>query len=222
MAASLEGPRAPRLLGDLHRWREHQLAVALVDLDRLAVANLTTQKCVGKWILQIFLHRPLERPGAIDRVVADPAQPGASAFAEIEADLAVREQAPEPDKLAEALKPELLKVFPAALLGRLVVIPYYPLTDDDMGRIVKLQLGRITRRMKEQHDADFRYTDEVVAEIVRRCNDPASGGRMVDNIITNTMLPAISLEILNRSLIGQEINAADVGVVDREFTYAVH
>jgi type VI secretion system protein VasG len=57
---------------------------------------------------------------------------------------------------------------------------------------------------------------------VRRCNDPASGGRMVDNIITNTMLPAISLEILNRSLIGQEITAAEVGVTGGEFTYAVH
>jgi type VI secretion system protein VasG len=132
------------------------------------------------------------------------------------------ELAPEPEKLAEALKPELLKVFPAALLGRLVVIPYYPLTDDDMGRIVKLQLGRITKRMKEQHDAAFRYGDDVVAEIVRRCNDPASGGRMIDNIITNTMLPAISLEILNRSLVGEEITEAEVGVVDREFTYAVH
>jgi type VI secretion system protein VasG len=132
------------------------------------------------------------------------------------------ELAPEPDKLADALKPELLKVFPAALLGRLVVIPYYPLTDDDMGRIVKLQLGRIARRMKEQHDAAFRYSDEVVAEIVRRCNDPASGGRMVDNIITNTMLPAISLEILNRALTGEEITAAEVAVADRAFTYAVH
>jgi type VI secretion system protein VasG len=131
------------------------------------------------------------------------------------------ELAPEPEKLGEALKPELLKVFPAALLGRIVTIPYYPLTDDDMGRIVKLQLGRISKRMKEQHNAAFRYGDEVVGEIVRRCNDPSSGGRMIDNIITNTMLPAISLEILNRSLIGEEITEAEVGVVDRDFVYAV-
>lgn len=131
------------------------------------------------------------------------------------------ELAPEPDKLAEALKPDLLKVFPAALLGRLVTIPYYPLSDEDMGKIVQLQLGRIARRMKEQHNATFRYGDEVVEEIVRRCNDPASGGRMIDNIVTNTMLPAISLEILNRSLVGEEIAEAEIGVVNREFTYAV-
>ncbi len=75
--------------------------------------------------------------------------------------------------------------------------------------------------MTEQHDAAFRYGDEVVDEIVRRCNDPASGGRMIDNIITNTMLPAISLEILNRSLIGEEITEAEVGVVEQDFVYAV-
>ena len=131
------------------------------------------------------------------------------------------ELAPEPEKLAEALKPELLKAFPAALLGRIVTIPYYPLSDDMMGEIVKLQLGRIVKRMKSEHNAVFAYSDEVVAEIVRRCNDPASGGRMIDNIITNTMLPAISLEVLNRSLTGEEISEANITVVDGDFAYEV-
>ncbi|MEO1491951.1 MAG: type VI secretion system ATPase TssH [Pseudomonadota bacterium] len=131
------------------------------------------------------------------------------------------ELAPEPEKLGEALKPELLKVFPAALLGRIVTIPYYPLTDDDMGKIVNLQLGRITKRMKSEHNAAFNYGDDVVAEIVRRCNDPASGGRMIDNIITNTMLPAISLEVLNRSLTGDIITEANVTVADNDFVYEV-
>ena len=131
------------------------------------------------------------------------------------------ELAPEPEKLGEALKPELLKVFPAALLGRIVTIPYYPLTDEDMGKIVKLQLGRIVKRMKSEHNAAFNYSDDVVAEIVRRCNDPASGGRMIDNIITNTMLPAISLEVLNRSLTGEEIHEANVTVADGDFAYEV-
>ncbi|MEM9060509.1 MAG: type VI secretion system ATPase TssH [Pseudomonadota bacterium] len=131
------------------------------------------------------------------------------------------ELAPEPEKLAEALKEEQLKIFPAALLGRLVTIPYYPLSDDMMGKIVKLQLGRIVKRMKSEHNAAFNYTDEVIAEIVRRCNDPASGGRMIDNIITNTMLPAISLEVLNRSLTGEEISEANVTVADGDFAYEV-
>lgn len=131
------------------------------------------------------------------------------------------ELAPEPEKLAEALKPELLKVFPAALLGRIVTIPYFPLSDEMMGQIVTLQLGRIVKRMKSEHNAAFNYTDEVVAEIVRRCNDPASGGRMIDNIITNTMLPAISLEVLNRSLTGEEITEANITVVEGDFAYDV-
>ena len=131
------------------------------------------------------------------------------------------ELAPDPEKLAEALKPELLKVFPAALLGRIVTIPYYPLSDDMMGKIASLQMGRIVKRMKSEHNAAFEYTDDVIAEIVRRCNDPASGGRMIDNIITNTMLPAISLEILNRSLVGEEITSAHVSVAGGEFVYEV-
>ncbi|MEM7423422.1 MAG: type VI secretion system ATPase TssH, partial [Pseudomonadota bacterium] len=131
------------------------------------------------------------------------------------------ELAPEPEDLAEAMKPELLKVFPAALLGRIVTIPYYPLTDDDMGKIVKLQLGRIVKRMKSEHNAAFNYSDEVVAEIVRRCNDPSSGGRMIDNIITNTMLPAISLEVLNRSLTGEVITEASISVAEGDFAYDV-
>ena len=131
------------------------------------------------------------------------------------------ELAPEPEKLGEALKPELLKVFPAALLGRIVTIPYYPLSDDDMSQIIRLQLNRIVKRMKSEHSAVFSYSDEVVAEIVRRCNDPASGGRMIDNIITNTMLPAISLEVLNRSLTGEEISEASVSIVDGDFAYDV-
>ncbi|MEM7190736.1 MAG: AAA family ATPase, partial [Pseudomonadota bacterium] len=131
------------------------------------------------------------------------------------------ELAPEPEKLAEALKEEQLKIFPAALLGRLVTIPYYPLSDDMMGKIVNLQLGRIVKRMKSEHNATFEYDDEVVAEIVRRCNDPASGGRMIDNIITNTMLPAMSLEVLNRSLTGDVITSAKVSVADNDFVYDV-
>jgi len=131
------------------------------------------------------------------------------------------ELAPTPEKLAEALKPELLKVFPAALLGRIVTIPYYPLSDGDMSQITRLQLERITKRMKSEHNAVFSYTDGVVAEIVRRCNDPASGGRMIDNIVTNTMLPAISLEILNRALVGEEITSAAISVEDRDFVYEV-
>src|SRR4029450_6421674 len=87
----------------------------------------------------------------------------------------------EPEELAKMLRPELLKVFPAALLGRIVSIPYFPLSDEMLAGIVRLQLDRIAKRIKENHDAQLVYGDDVVGHIVSQCNDPSSGGRMVDN-----------------------------------------
>jgi type VI secretion system protein VasG len=124
------------------------------------------------------------------------------------------------EELAAALRPELLKVFPPALLGRLVTIPYYPLSNAILGAIVRLQLDRIGRRIKENHDATFAYDDLVVKHIVSLCNDPDTGGRMIDNIITNTLLPALSREFLNRSLAGQELTEARVAIDNGNFSYS--
>jgi len=123
------------------------------------------------------------------------------------------------DALAQQLRPELLKVFPAALLGRIVSIPYYPLSDEMLGGIVRLQLGRIAKRIAENHDAKLAYGDDVIAHIVSMCNDPDSGGRMVDNIITNTMLPALSREFLKRSLAKEEPKEAKVTIENGDFAY---
>ena len=124
------------------------------------------------------------------------------------------------EALAAALRPELLRVFPAALLGRIVTIPYYPLSGDVLAGIVRLHLDRIGKRIRENHDATFVYDDAVVEHIVSRCNDPESGGRMIDNIITNTLLPALSREFLNRSLAKEELRLARVSIVERDFAYA--
>jgi len=124
-----------------------------------------------------------------------------------------------PQALAEQLRPELLKVFPAALLGRIVSIPYFPLSEDLLGGIVRLQLGRIARRIEENHDAKLVYGDDVVSHIVSMCNDPDSGGRMIDNIITNTMLPALSREFLRRSLAKEEPREAQVKIENGDFAY---
>jgi type VI secretion system protein VasG len=126
----------------------------------------------------------------------------------------------DPEALAQALRPELLKVFPAALLGRMVAIPYYPLSDKMLGSIVRLHLDRIARRIRDNHDAGFAYDQAVVDHIVSMCNDPDSGGRMVDNIITNTLLPALSREFLKRSLAKQEIAEAKVMIDNGDFAYA--
>ena len=126
----------------------------------------------------------------------------------------------QPEALAQELRPELLKVFPAALLGRIVSIPYFPLSDEMLGGIVRLQLGRIERRIRENHEAALVYGDDVVNHIISQCNDPESGGRMVDNIITNTLLPALSREFLSRSLAKQELKEAKVTIDNGDFAYA--
>jgi type VI secretion system protein VasG len=121
--------------------------------------------------------------------------------------------------LAQALRPELLKVFPAALLGRIVSIPYYPLSNKMLGGIVRLQLDRIGRRIRENHDAAFVYDEGVVDHIVSMCNDPDTGGRMIDNIITNTLLPALSREFLKRSLARETLKEAKVTIENDDFAY---
>ncbi len=126
---------------------------------------------------------------------------------------------PEAEGIAKAVREPLLKVFPAALLGRIVTIPYYPLTDAMIDTIARLQLGRIERRVLQNHGVPFSYTDEVVELIRRRCTELESGGRMIDAILTNTMLPRISEEFLNRMLAGQPVRGIEVAVADGQFDY---
>jgi type VI secretion system protein VasG len=129
---------------------------------------------------------------------------------------------PDAETLAAALKPSLLQVFPPALLGRIVTIPYYPLSPEMLGGIVRLQLNRIGKRIRENHEAAFVYDDAVVAHIVGQCNDPDSGGRMIDNIITNTILPALSRAFLNRAIQQEPVTEAKVSIENGNFAYAVN
>jgi type VI secretion system protein VasG len=126
---------------------------------------------------------------------------------------------PEPEGIAKALREPLLKVFPAALLGRLVVIPYYPLSDAMLANIVRLQLGRIARRVTEHHRIPFTYDDEAVKLIVSRCTEVESGGRMIDAILTNTVLPEISREFLTRTMAGSSLNGVRLAVANGDFDY---
>lgn len=126
---------------------------------------------------------------------------------------------PDPEGISKALREPLLKVFPPALLGRLVVIPYYPLTDEMIGAIARLQLGRIKKRIAESHKVPFTYDDEVIKLIASRCTELESGGRMIDSILTNTVLPKISEEFLLRMVEGKPIERVHVSVQDGEFDY---
>jgi type VI secretion system protein VasG len=126
---------------------------------------------------------------------------------------------PDPAALADALQGPLMKVFPPALLGRLVTIPYYPLSDDMLARIVRLQLGRIKKRVEANHRIPFSYSDDAVSLIVKRCNNAEAGGRIIDAILTNTVLPKISVEYLTRISRGEALAAIELGAADGDFSY---
>ncbi|QCB43212.1 type VI secretion system ATPase TssH [Sphingomonas sp. PAMC26645] len=129
------------------------------------------------------------------------------------------EMAPEPEGLADALRPELLKVFPPALLGRLQVLPYYPLGRSVLGGIVRLQLARIERRIADNHGIAMTIDEAVVQHIVDRCTELASGGRMIDAILTNTMLPDMSVALLERRMRSEEVSEIRVMATDGGFSY---
>ncbi|MES3022234.1 MAG: type VI secretion system ATPase TssH [Pseudomonadota bacterium] len=126
---------------------------------------------------------------------------------------------PDPEVVAGALRAPLLGVFPAALLGRVVVIPYYPLSDEMLGNIVRLQLDRIARRVRDNHGVPFSYDDAAVRLIIARCTELESGGRMIDALLTNTVLPEMSAHFLGRMLEGRAVGAVALGAADGQFTY---
>ena len=126
---------------------------------------------------------------------------------------------PDAEGITKALREPLLKIFPAALLGRLVTIPYYPLSDEMLKAIIKLQLGRIEKRIKENHGIPFTYDEEVIQLIVNRCTELESGARVVDAILTNTVLPTISQQFLTKMMGGEPLSAIRISVKDGEFNY---
>ncbi|HEY5743469.1 MAG TPA: AAA family ATPase, partial [Terrimicrobiaceae bacterium] len=126
---------------------------------------------------------------------------------------------PEPDGIAKALRQPMLKAFPAALLGRLVVIPYYPLVDDMLKSIIRLQLSRVQTRVRENQGASLAYDESAIDLIAKRCTDVESGGRMVDAILTQTVLPEISRHFLNRMLDGVPASKVIISVADGDFRY---
>jgi len=130
------------------------------------------------------------------------------------------ETMPTPDGLVKALKPELNKIFKPAFLGRMVIIPYLPIRDENMKQIIKLKLGKIQRRILENHKIELLYDNAVVDEVARRCTEVESGARNVDNILTNTMLPEISRQLLGRMAANEQMDRIHVGIgADGAFVY---
>ncbi len=131
------------------------------------------------------------------------------------------ETMPGPDGLVNALKPELNKTFKPAFLGRLVIIPYFPIRDEALKKIILLKLGKIQRRLQETHRISLTHDDALVDEVAKRCTEVESGARNVDNILTNTLLPEISKQILGRIANGEKPTGIHVRVgEDGEFLYS--
>jgi type VI secretion system protein VasG len=131
------------------------------------------------------------------------------------------ETTPSPEGLVKTIKPELDKVFKPAFLGRLVVIPYYPVRDEAMKKIVRLKLGKIRRRLLESHKIEFGYAEALVDEVSKRCTEVESGARNVDNILTNSLLPDISKRLLEQIAEGSKPKTITVGIDESGgFSYA--
>ena len=127
---------------------------------------------------------------------------------------------PEPDALEKALRGPLVKVFPDALLNRLVVVPFYPITKEVLHRIIRLQLSRVEKRVRENHKVPFTFEESVPELIGQRCTELERGARMVDALITNTILPEIGREVLARLAGGAELKRIHLATSDGNFKFA--
>ncbi|KAF1067756.1 type VI secretion system ATPase TssH [Variovorax sp.] len=126
---------------------------------------------------------------------------------------------PDPEPLAQALREPLLKVFAPALLGRLVVVPYYPLHADALHRIIRLQLDRVAARLQANHGIALAYTDSAVALVARRCTAIESGGRMIDAILTHTILPRLSEEVIGATVSARKLAGVELSARGDDFHY---
>jgi type VI secretion system protein VasG len=127
---------------------------------------------------------------------------------------------PSAEGLEKALRAPLVKVFPDALLNRLVVVPFYPISKEMLRTIIQLNLKRVEKRVVANHKVPFTYDDSVPELIGKRCTELERGARMVDALITNTLLPEIGREFLSRLVAGSVIKRVHVGATDKDFTFA--
>ncbi|GHU43988.1 hypothetical protein FACS1894190_14990 [Spirochaetia bacterium] len=128
---------------------------------------------------------------------------------------------PEAEVLEAAIRADMARVFPAALLGRIQIVPYYPLGKKALYNIIEAKIGKIKRRVTENYRAELSVTDAVKDEIIRRCDNAASGARLIDAVINNSILPEISAEFLKRTMEGRELKKAVIDIKDAQFVYDI-
>jgi type VI secretion system protein VasG len=131
-----------------------------------------------------------------------------------------KETMPDSEGLALAIKPELNKIFKPAFLGRMIIVPYFPVRDEALKQIIRLKIAKIQRRLNETHKIALTYDDSVLEEVAKRCTEVESGARNVDNILSNTMLPEISRQVLSRMAEETPTEKVRIGVsAEGHFTY---
>ena len=126
---------------------------------------------------------------------------------------------PDAQKINEALSKPLMEIFPPALLGRLITVPYLPLSQETLVNIVKLQFERIRQRIAASHAAKFSYDDDAIQEVISRCNATDTGGRMIDAVLTNTVLPEISRRYLQGVMQGEILRRINLKASGGNFIY---
>lgn len=130
---------------------------------------------------------------------------------------------PDPDAFSQAVFPELLKTFKPAFLGRLKIVPYYPLTDEVLRSIIRLKVGKIVRRIKEFYRAELTFSESFADEIARQCTEADIGARQVDNILAKTLQPELAAQVLAKLAAGQSFSKAHVSVDDSgRFVYELN
>jgi type VI secretion system protein VasG len=130
------------------------------------------------------------------------------------------ETMPDSEGMLKALKPELNKIFKPAFLGRLMIVPYFPVRDEALKQIIRLKLGKIQKRLMESHKITLEYDDILLNEVAARCTEVESGARNVDNILSNTMLPDLSRQILSQLAGGVEASRVSISIKDGAMSYA--
>lgn len=119
---------------------------------------------------------------------------------------------PTPEELDALLRPQLVRHFKPALLGRLQVVPYYPISDEALAQVIALKLGRIGQRISENHHAEFCWDDALVQAVLARCTETDSGARNVDSILHGSLLPGVADVLLARMAEGMPVTKVKVGV----------
>jgi type VI secretion system protein VasG len=130
------------------------------------------------------------------------------------------ETMPSSKGIVDSIKSELNKVFKPAFLGRLVIIPYYPVRDENLKQIIRLKLNKVVKRMAENHRIELAYDPALVEAVASRCTEVESGARNVDNILTHSLLPDISRLLLGKMAEGEKITTLKASVdADGNFAY---